>query len=188
MCREVKGTQHAPLRPVCCRLGAGLLAVDAASKRGLEPVDQSVLSEWSAGALASAQTLIGGLDVVVGEKGGPVGHEGEQRPTLGQPVGAVPEMTARARPGPLVRPSAEPGAHRVAFDIAGGGEEVRLVEDAGSEPPLPEIAAPALAQVDRTGIAPMGLAQAVGEPLGGVRHEDQMDVVGHQAPGPDRDA
>ena len=46
---------------------------------------------------------------------------------------------------------------------------------------------PALAPVDVAGVAPMGLAQADHQPRRGLGHEDQMNVVGHQAPGPDRD-
>jgi hypothetical protein len=88
-----------------------------------------------AGALAGAQALVRGLDLVLGHKGGPVGDEVEQRATLGQAVGAVLEVAARARPGPIVRPGAEPGAQRVAFDIAGGRQQVRLVEDAGRNRP-----------------------------------------------------
>jgi hypothetical protein len=44
-----------PLRGLLPGLGAGLLAVAAASEHGLEPVDQAAVTERSAGALAGAQ-------------------------------------------------------------------------------------------------------------------------------------
>ena len=160
--------------------------MDAASERGLELVDKAGFSTRPARARAGAQALVQVLGVVRGKEGGPAGDEVEQRATLGQTVSAIFEMAARARPWPVTRRGAQPGAHWVSLDIA-RGEQVRLIQDAGREPPLPQIAPPALAEVDVVGVAPVGLAQAVRQPRSGLGHKDQVDVVGHQAPGPDRD-
>ena len=62
---------------------------------------------------------------------------------------------------------------------------MRLVHGAGAKAALPRIAAPPLAPVDGEAVATMGVGDGRGHCLGGWRHEDQMDVVGHQALCPD---
>ncbi len=48
--------------------------------------------------------------------------------------------------------------------------------------------APVLAPADVAGVAPMGLADRPAQPLGGLGGGDEVDVVRHQAIGPDLDA
>jgi hypothetical protein len=50
------------------------------------------------------------------------------------------------------------------------------------------VSAAALAAIDRDGIAGVGRRQGRAEPVLACRDEDEMDMVWHQAPGPDRSA
>ena len=50
---------------------------------------------------------------------------------------------------------------------------------------LPQVAAPVLAEIDVPGVAPVGLGERRPEAVFVRRHEHQMDVIGHQAIGPD---
>jgi hypothetical protein len=43
------------------------------------------------------------------------------------------------------------------------------------------------AGVDDASIAPVGRGEGAAQAIGVGRHEDQVHVIGHQAPGPDRD-
>jgi hypothetical protein len=58
-------------------------------------------------------------------------------------------------------PAHSAGRARVGFqlDIAGGGEQAGLISRHRGEPSVPQIAAPALAEIDVPGITPRGLAQ-----------------------------
>lgn len=47
---------------------------------------------------------------------------------------------------------------------------------------------PTLAGVDTAGVAAVGFLQCADEAVRRGRDEDQVDMVGHQAPGPDLDA
>ena len=64
---------------------------------------------------------------------------------------------------------------------------MRLVHGDGAEPGLPEMPGPPWAPMDRAGISAMHARQGAPEAVPVLRHEDQMDVIGHQAPGPDLD-
>ena len=62
-----------------------------------------------------------------------------------------------------------------------------LVHGHGAEPALPEMPGPPLARVDGAGIGTMHSRQGAPETVRIQRHEDQMEVIGHQAPSPDLD-
>ncbi len=49
---------------------------------------------------------------------------------------------------------------------------------------LPEVAAPSLAEVDAARVAAVGFTQGGAQPVFVRRHDNEMDVVGHQAIGP----
>ena len=93
---------------------------------------------------------------------------------------------ARALDQPGLRPVAQPGANGIELDVAEADIEAPLVERDRAEAALPEGAAPALALVDLQGVAAVRLAERGGEAAGARRNEQQVDVVRHQAPGPDR--
>ena len=64
---------------------------------------------------------------------------------------------------------------------------MRLVHCHRAEPALPEMPGTLLARMDRTGIGAMHPRQGAPESIPVLRHEDQMDVIGHEAPSPDFD-
>ena len=78
-------------------------------------------------------------------------------------------------------------AHRIEFHISRGGQHVALVEYERGEAPLPEVPTPAFAKVNHTGISAMCLADSASQPIGRLRDRDQVDVIGHEAIGPDLD-
>jgi hypothetical protein len=86
----------------------------------------------------------------------------------------------------LLRPVDKTGANRVQLNVTQAGVEMRFVHRKGSEAALPEIAAPALTLIDLPGIAAVGRRQSAPKPVRAGRDEDRMDVVRHDAPGPER--
>ena len=50
---------------------------------------------------------------------------------------------------------------------------------------LPEVPAPLLAKIDPARVAAMGLADGAGQAFRDLWHGDQVNVIGHQTPGPD---
>ena len=65
---------------------------------------------------------------------------------------------------------------------------MRRVHRHGAEPPLPEMPGPLLARMDCAGIGAMHPREGAPQAVRVAGHQDQMDMVGHQAPGPDLDA
>src|SRR5882757_7377118 len=64
---------------------------------------------------------------------------------------------------------------------------MRLVHGDGAEPALPEMTAAPAPRLDDAGIASMHARQGAAEPVRIGRHQDEVDVVRHQAPGPHLD-
>jgi len=62
-----------------------------------------------------------------------------------------------------------------------------LVHRHAAKTPLPEMAGPSAARMNNSGIAAMHRRQRPAQPVRVGRHEDQMDMVRHQAPRPDVD-
>lgn len=50
---------------------------------------------------------------------------------------------------------------------------------------MPEMPPPSLTKIDPTGVTPMGFPDRPPQALLGFRNHDQMDVIRHQAVGPD---
>jgi hypothetical protein len=75
----------------------------------------------------------------------------------------------------------------VELDITSGSEQVSLIEHERGEPALPEVPPPALAEVDRARVAPVRLADGLPQLSFGMRSRDQVDMIQHQAIGPDLD-
>lgn len=77
----------------------------------------------------------------------------------------------------------ESGTHRISFDIEQGSVEVRFVERAGVVTSLPKVTAAALVLgVDVAGILRMSAAEGLRHRVGGVRDDDPMHVIRHEAP------
>ena len=62
-----------------------------------------------------------------------------------------------------------------------------LVHGDGAEPALPEMTAALAPRLDDAGIAAMHARQRAAQPVGIGRHQDEMHMVRHQAPGPHLD-
>src|SRR3974390_2990133 len=90
-------------------------------------------------------------------------------------------MRTRAAPTPLRRALDQPRAQWIQFDIACSRQKVRLVHDKGSKPPLPQIPAPFLAEIDPPRVTPVRLADRSSQPLLRRRNGNQMDMIGHEA-------
>ena len=90
-------------------------------------------------------------------------------------------MRGGARPRPKLSDRDHPGAYRIEFRITKRGPEMRLVERARVESPLPYVAGGTLAGVPIRRIAPVGVLQSLRQGLGGAWNGDQVGVVGHQA-------
>ncbi len=142
--------------------------------------------------LAEAARAFGGAEggVVFGvealvEEGAPVVDALARRGEVGQRIGGKAEMGPGARPAPAFRPAAQPRSHGIELDVAEADVQTPFVERDRAEAALPEGAAPALALVDLKGVATVRLAERGGEAVRARGHEEQMDVVRHQAPGPD---
>ena len=131
---------------------------------------------------------LAGGDGEVEELGPGIGDALEQGMDLDELAVLPGEVGAGAGPGPVFGPLGETGAEGVGFEVAGGGEKVRLVHDAGGEPALPEEAAPVFAEVDGAAVSAVEFAEASAEGIEVAGHGDEVDVVGHQAIGPDLDA
>lgn len=147
----------------------------------------------SAAALgAQAPGAFGGTDgvpvlvVEAGiEEGAPVVYAAPHGGQVGEVVGREAEMGPGARPGPGFRPLDEAAPHRVQLDVAKAGVKMRLVHRDRSEATLPEMSAPAPAAVDLDGIAGVRRRQGRPQAVFMRRHQDEVDVVGHEAPRPD---
>jgi hypothetical protein len=153
--------------------------------------DELVCSQWVAGIGRAAEALQPGFFV----------RDGEQvRPAFG-PSGFVPEGDIENRrrfgsaevgggtgPWPRGGVRGEAGADGVALDVAQGGPEVVLVHRTGVEAVLPEVAGAAFAGVEILRVAAVSAAQDDGERIRLRGHEDEVDVIGHEAVAEDGDA
>lgn len=105
-----------------------------------------------------------------------------------QGVVGAREMGARTRPSPISRLRSQPRAHGIEAHSADGRDQVRLVHRDGGEAALKQVPGPAPARIDEVGVAPMCLADGAVETIFTLGHHNEVDVVGHQTVGPDRDA
>ena len=79
------------------------------------------------------------------------------------------------------------GAHGVELHVPRRGQEVVFIHDERGEAALPQVPSPALPEVDPPRVPPMCLADGATQALGGLRDNDQVNMIGHQAICPDRD-
>ena len=92
-------------------------------------------------------------------------------------------MRSCARPAPFVRRSGETCLDRVVLDITDRNHEVRFVHRITSETILEQVSAGLLAIVDSLRKSRVNAAHYGAQSVGGRRFEDEVDVIGHQAPG-----
>src|SRR5271166_2397459 len=84
-------------------------------------------------------------------------------------------------PGPIRR------AHGLELHVPRRGQEVVFIHDERGEAALPQVPSPALPEVDPPRVPAMYLADGATQALGGLRDNDQVNMIGHQAICPDRD-
>jgi hypothetical protein len=77
------------------------------------------------------------------------------------------------------------GADRVAFHIRHRAPQVQIFERTGKESRLPDVSAPAVFQVEIARIVGVRAPHDASQGTGAVGHGDQVDVIAHQAVGPD---
>src|SRR4051794_4578301 len=162
-----------------------LVAVPKSSCPRCEALDEGGAAQRLAAALACSDRVALAPAEARFQQRPPVVDAGARRDEVGDSVVAQPEVGTRARPVPLLRPLDQPRPHRIELDIAQAGMEVRLIHCDRGEAALPQMAAPALALVDRPAIAAVDRRQRRAETVGPTRHQNQVDVVRHQTPSPD---
>lgn len=94
-------------------------------------------------------------------------------------------MRAHGRDPPIFRRAHQAGADRVLRDIAYGLPKMVFIHGDGAEPPLPEMARPIVTPVDKVRLLPVRLGEHVAQAVLVAWHDNEMDVIGHQAIGPD---
>ena len=99
---------------------------------------------------------------------------------LGAQALPYPARKLFARPAGALRP------HRIDLHVARAGEQIGFVHRERRKAPLPQRSAPALAKIDMPGVAPVGFAEGGAQAARVRRHQDQMNVIGHQTVGIDR--
>lgn len=116
----------------------------------------------------------------------PVADVSPERGDVGQRIvgHALPgEVRARARPAPVARLAHRGGGDGVVLDLAHRRHQMRIVHRVADETTLEKIAAPALAEIDAPAVAPVRLRQRGAQPVLARGHEDEVDMIVHQAPG-----
>jgi RHS repeat-associated protein len=169
------------------RLRPALSRFEGAPGQPFDPCEKAIVSERPTDALGGAQAS---EKVRLRLAGDQIGETGEAIPDRGQrgdPVVLATQMRTRARPPPILRPLHQSRPHRVERHVAQRRGEMLFVHGDGAEPALPEMTAALAPRLDRAGIATMHPRQRPAQPVGIGRHQDQVHVVRHQAPGPHLD-
>ncbi len=97
------------------------------------------------------------------------------------------DVRGSTRPAPVLGPLGQAGADRVERDIAQRADQMRLVHRHRAEAALPQMAGHAHPGIDVAGIVAVHVAEGAAETFLIARHGDDVNVVGHQAVGPDLD-
>ena len=122
----------------------------------------------------------------IGQQCAPVSYPPGKTAQVDQIIHALAQVSSRTRERPIRCAVGEAGAHRIHQNIACRGIQMGLVHRKRGEPPLPEATGPALSPVDDRCVTSVGLADSAGEAPRGDRYRDEVNVVGKQAVGPDR--
>ena len=97
-----------------------------------------------------------------------------------EPDGRRFQAEVGAGGGPAVVSGGGGEASPDGVDIAEGGGPVGVVEDAGEEAPLPEVAAPFLSGVAVAGVLAIDVHHEEGDGVRAIAGGDQVEVVGHE--------
>ena len=165
-----------------------LFRLEAAMAPSLQFSDESVVAKRATDGLGLAQAAEGGRVGGLADERCEVGVSGQNRRDGGDPIILGGKVSVDARPGPVARLPDQAGADGVEGDIAQRRRQMGFIHDHGPEAALPEMAGALQAGVDMAGIAAMDLGQGTAKPVGIGGRQDQMDMIGHQHPGPDLDS
>ena len=147
----------------------------------LEPVRGTPGPAGADVAPQQRQLLLGGADKLA-----PVRRQRSNGAPRDQGIGGTRQVVARTGPGVVGWLAHQAGPHRIPFDVAHDGQQVSVgLDREGVEALLEEVTPHPLAEVHGPRVATMGLPDAVGQRLRPGGHHDQMDVVRHEAPGPE---
>lgn len=102
----------------------------------------------------------------------------------------MPQPTAGCGTGPRVFFSSghHAGPNGIALHIVNWRPEMLIVENTGEEPALPKITVEMILHIETKRISSVGISQHATWRIGFFWNQDKMDMVGHQAVGPDFDA
>jgi hypothetical protein len=76
---------------------------------------------------------------------------------------------------------------RIERNVTNRCSQMRLVDGSDAEAALPEMSGPLQPSVDRPGITAVHRREGAPQSIGIHRRQDQVNVIGHQPPGPDLD-
>ena len=112
----------------------------------------------------------------------------QEAPRRQDRIVAAPDMRPRARPGIILRNRHHAAPHRVHLHVAHRRVQVPLVQDARKEAPLPQVARRVALAVEILGVEHVDGVEEPGQRLLPAGNGDQVDVIRHQAVGPDVEA
>jgi hypothetical protein len=108
-------------------------------------------------------------------------------PAIYQRVERETEISPRAGPRPILWFLAEPRSNRIQFNVAHGRQGVCFLHNDRIESLLPKVTSPFLPAICSPSIAPMKCSKEARQTRLGARHNNRVDVIGHQAVCPDLD-
>ena len=150
---RIPGTQYlirASSRSRSARFGlrTGFLRFQDTTNKTLQPIQECRTAQRPAGTPMGTQVTKLFFRDRASQEGFPIPHHRQKRRDRDQAVVAPFQVRLGAAPRPLVRTLHKLRPHGIQFHVTRRCQQVRLVDDERSEPPLPEIAPPLLAEVD----------------------------------------
>src|SRR5271157_2649235 len=182
--QSLPGTAYASRLHV---LGAGLLASQDPAQILFEQRQKVLVAERPAGTLVRAEGFQLLFSDGAGHQTAPVGGHFQQWSDLHQGVITPSQVSRRAAPAITAWCLDQSGAHVVELHVPRRGQEVVFIHDERGEAALPQVPSPALPEVDPPRVPATCLADGATQALGGLRDNDQVNMIGHQAICPDHD-
>lgn len=155
------------------------------ARHGFQFPDKRLAARGTAITAMTPQIVYFGIGLHLIEVGLPIVDKRTHTSGSYQPVGSTMQVEVHAGPSPFVGLSTQPGANGVKFDITGCREQVILVHDKRVKSFLPKMSLPVVHSVNASRIAGMRSSQQRCERISGVRNQDHVHVIRHQAVGQD---
>ena len=168
-----------------CRAAAAFGGLERPSAVLLQPGEEGAVSEGAANGFGAAQPHRQVLVLAPGQKVFEARVAREDGRLGGQAVVVdQAQQCVNARPGPIDRPPHQARPDGIERHIAQGGGEVGLIHGDTAEATLPEMPGALQPGVDMAGIAAVDRRQNPPQSVRLGRDQDQVDMVGHENPGP----